>query len=70
MGGLSWFREQGMHGGVVEWLKATGCKPVDLRVYAGSNPAPSKKRQVLAQRLEIIDNKYFKARAGVTQLVE
>ena len=27
---------------MVEWLKATGCKPVDLRVYAGSNPAPSK----------------------------
>ena len=29
-------------GGVAEWSNATGCKPVDLRVYAGSNPAPSK----------------------------
>ena len=29
-------------GGVPEWLKGTGCKPVGL-AYAGSNPAPSTK---------------------------
>ena len=38
-----------MNGGVVERLMATGCKPVDLRVYAGSNPAPSKDYLSLVQ---------------------
>ena len=27
------------HGGMSEWLKETGCKPVGS-AYAGSNPAP------------------------------
>ena len=27
---------------MAEWSNATGCKPVDFSVYAGSNPAPSK----------------------------
>jgi hypothetical protein len=40
--GLGGWRYPVADGGVAEWSNATGCKPVDLTVYAGSNPAPSK----------------------------
>lgn len=36
------FPESGFCGGVAERSNATGCKPVDLRVYVGSNPTPSR----------------------------
>ena len=36
-------------GGVPEWLKGTGCKPVGY-AYVGSNPTPSTKRAMTCQR--------------------
>ena len=47
-----------MPGGVSEWLKETGCKPVGS-AYAGSNPAPTmffctKSRAFADNRLEIL----------------
>ena len=40
----------GTHGGVSEWLKETGCKPVGS-AYAGSNPAPAMLRCVFSRQL-------------------
>jgi hypothetical protein len=34
------FINRATNGGVPEWLKGTGCKPVGL-AYVGSNPTPS-----------------------------
>ena len=34
------FYDWATYGGVPEWLKGTGCKPVGL-AYVGSNPTPS-----------------------------
>ena len=36
--GLLW--RLGFMGGVPEWLKGTGCKPVSI-AYVGSNPTPT-----------------------------
>ena len=37
---------------MVEWLKATGCKPVGLTPYVGSNPTLCTSRAGVAQLVE------------------
>ena len=39
-------------GGVPEWLKGTGCKPVSI-AYVGSNPTPTTNYGVTQARLNI-----------------
>ena len=34
------FNDSDIFGGVPEWLKGTGCKPVSI-AYVGSNPTPT-----------------------------
>ena len=42
------------HGGMSEWLKETGCKPVGS-AYAGSNPAPAIKLPVGSRIVSLVD---------------
>ncbi len=55
---------------------ATGCKPVDLRVYAGSNPAPSTLERIygpkhlVARAIKNIDNEPLGSASGSNSVVE
>ncbi len=54
-------------GGVAEWPKATGCKPVDLRSTQVRILPPPDPQKVLATGLLNGDNRSLFLGAGVTQ---
>ena len=62
--GLPWFQTLG--GGMSEWLKETGCKPVGY-AYVGSNPTPSTIQAVVWVAKKLRDDPFGRLKAGVAQ---